>query len=175
MESLASDAVRWVFRACPCEGRGCPVPPAPLGPLDRLRPPANAFDGRSPASCAAGSPPPAASQPAAHRPGTDCACPPAGTRSPAAGGRPGQQLGGGLVKADHRPLWVIGFGVQVQHILHAGHELGAHLGDAPLFLLLGLERVFFSRRRTPSRDMEDANPNSTTFPASRRRVQWSFL
>ena len=86
----------------------------------------------------------------------------------------GQQLGGGLVKADHRPLWVIGFGVQVQHILHVGHELGARLGDAPLFLLPRLESVFFSRRRTPSWAMEDANPNSTTFPAKRRRVQWSW-
>ena len=56
--------------------------------------------------------------------------------------RIGQQLGGGLVKADHRPLGVIGFGVQVQHLLHVGHEVAAHPGDAPLFLLHGL-RAFF--------------------------------
>ncbi len=30
-----------------------------------------------------------------------------------------------------------------------------------------------SRWRTPSWDMEGVSPNSTTFPASRRRVQWS--
>ena len=72
---------------------------------------------------------------AARRPETGCGCPPAGTRSPAAGcvpagvaSAPGSRpsnWAGGLVKADHRPLWVIGFGVQVQHILHVGHELGA--------------------------------------------------
>ena len=187
--------------ATPCGGcsepapysiRGCPGPPVPLGPPDRLHPPASASAGRNPASCAVGSPPPAASQLAARRPETSCGCPPPGTRSPAAGGvpagvaaAPGSRPaigGGGLVKADHRPLWVIGFGVQslprtgygVQHILHVGHELPAHLGDAPLFLLPGLERVFFSRRRTPSWDREDANPNSATFPAKRRRVQWSW-
>ncbi len=31
-----------------------------------------------------------------------------------------------------------------EHILHPGHELPAHLGDAPLFLLPGLEFVFLS-------------------------------
>ena len=82
-----------------------------------------------------------------------------------------QQLGGGLVKADHRPLGVIRFGVQVQHVLHVGHELGAHLGNAPLLLPPRLESVFLSRLRTPSWDMEDANPNSTTFPANSRSVQ----
>ena len=87
--------------------------------------------------------------------------------------RLGQQLGLGLVKADHRPSGVIRFVVQVQHVLHVGHELGAHLGDAPFLLLPRLESVFLSRWRTPSWDMEDANPNSTTFPASRRRVQRS--
>ena len=170
---------------------GCPGPPAPLGPPDRLHPPASASAGEV-----------LHRAPFGHR-----HLPPAGQgftgQEQVAGALPpvlvvlpqwmsrlrrqrgpglGQQLGGGLVKADHRPLWVIGFGVQslprtgygVQHILHVGHELGAHLGDAPLFLLPGLERVFFSRRRTPSWDREDANPNSTTFPAKRRRVQWSW-
>ena len=58
----------------------------------------------------------------------------------------GQQLGGGLVKADYRPLGVIGFGVQVQHVLHVGHvghEIRAHLRDAPLRLPPRLESVFF--------------------------------
>ena len=61
-----------------------------------------------------------------------------------------QQLGGGRVKADHRPMGVIGLGVQVQHVLHGGHELGAHLGDAPLLLLPRLEGVFFRCSRTVS-------------------------
>ena len=38
-----------------------------------------------------------------------------------------QQLLGGLVETDHRALWVIGFRVKVQHILHTRHKL-AHLG-----------------------------------------------
>ena len=84
-----------------------------------------------------------------------------------------QQLGRGLVEADHRPSGVIGFGVEVQQVLHVGHELRAHLGNAPFLLLPGLESVFLRRLRTPSWDMEDANFNSTTLPASRRRVQWS--
>ena len=37
----------------------------------------------------------------------------------------------------------------------------------------GLRAFFFRRLRTPSWDMEDASFNSTTLPASRRRVQWS--
>ena len=52
-------------------------------------------------------------------------------------------------------------------------KLRAHLGNAPFLLLPGLESVFLRRLRTPSWDMEDANFNSTTLPASRRRVQWS--
>ena len=40
----------------------------------------------------------------------------------------GQQLGGTLIEADHRPLGGVGFGVQVQDILHVGHKVGAHLG-----------------------------------------------
>ena len=85
----------------------------------------------------------------------------------------GQQLGRGLVEADHRPSGVIGFGVEVQQVLHVGHELRAHLGNAPFPLLPGLESVILRRLRTPSWDMEDANFNSTTLPARRRRVQWS--
>ena len=87
--------------------------------------------------------------------------------------RLGQQLGRGLVKADHRPSGVIGFGVEVQQVLHVGHELRAHLGNAPFLLLPRLESVFLRRLRTPSWDMDEANFNSTTLLASRRRVQWS--
>ena len=55
-----------------------------------------------------------------------------------------QQLGRGLVKADHRPSGVIRR--KVQQVLHVGHELRAHLGNAP-FPLLPLESVFFRRLR----------------------------
>ena len=85
----------------------------------------------------------------------------------------GEQLGGGLVKADHRPLRIVGLGVEIQHVLHGRHELSTYLGDAPLFLEPRLERVFFSRRRTVSGDKDSTNPNSTTLPARARMVQWS--
>ena len=85
-----------------------------------------------------------------------------------------QQLLGGLVETDHRALWVIGFRVKVQHILHTRHKLGAHLGNTPLLLLPRLETVFFNRLRIPSWDMEGASPNSTTLFARSRRVQWSW-
>ena len=91
---------------------GVVAPPAPPPPPGRLRPPANASAERSPASCAAGSPPSAASLPRVHRPGTGCGFPPSGTRSPDGAGSPWlggqgrsglhQQLGGGLIEADHR-------------------------------------------------------------------------
>ena len=56
----------------------------PPRPPDRPRPPAIASVGQSPPSCAVGSPPRAASRPAARRPGTGCGRPPSGTCSPAA-------------------------------------------------------------------------------------------
>ena len=56
--------------------------PIPIPPTATAT--ANASDGRSLAWYAAGSPPPAASPPMAHRPGTGCGFPLAGTRSPAA-------------------------------------------------------------------------------------------
>ena len=86
----------------------------------------------------------------------------------------GQQLGGTLVEADHRPLGIVGLGVQVQDILHVGHEVGTHLGDAPLLLLPRLERVFFKCSRTVSWDKDSTRPSSTVFPARSRRVQWSW-
>ena len=54
----------------------------------------------------------------------------------------GQQLGGGLVEAHHRPVWVVGFGVEVQHVLHGRHELSVHLGDAHCCFRHGW-RMFF--------------------------------
>ena len=78
---------------------------------------------------------------------------------------------GGLVKTHHRTLRVVLFVVQVQHILHPGHELPAHLWDAPLFLLPRLEFVFLSIWRTVSKEMLPANSSSTTLSASRWSVQ----
>ena len=47
------------------------------------------------------------------------------------------------------------------------------LGMHHSFFCHGLRAFFFRRWRTPSWDMEGVSPNSTTFPASRRTVQWS--
>ncbi len=97
------------------------------------------------------------SPPGVRRPGTGC----------------GQQLGGGLIEADHRPLGVVGFGIQVQDILHVSHKADAHRGDAPLFPLPRLEDVFFRYRRTVSWDRDSTTPSSTILSANRRRFQWS--
>ena len=73
------------------------------------------------------------------------------------------QLPGGLVETHYRTLRIVLRLVQVQHVLHPRHELPAHLGDTPLFLLPGLEFVFLSIWRTVSREMLSANSNSTTY------------
>ena len=81
------------------------------------------------------------------------------------------QLPGGLVETHYRTLRIVLRLVQVQHVLHPRHELPAHLGDTPLFLLPGLEFVFLSIWRTVSREMLSANSNSTTLSANNWSVQ----
>ena len=97
--------------------------------------------------------------------------------------RPGLALMGGLtsstncleVSSKHTTGRSGSSVVQVQHILHPGHELPAQLGDAPLFLLPGLsswfEFVFLSIWRTVSREMLPANSSATTWSASSWSVQ----
>ena len=51
------------------------------------------------------------------------------------------ELGWAFVEADHGPLRVKLLGIEVEHILHAGDELGVDLGDAPHVLLPRLEMV----------------------------------
>jgi hypothetical protein len=41
------------------------------------------------------------------------------------------ELDGGLVEADHRPLGIGGFGVEIEHIFHAGNVFAVDLGNAP--------------------------------------------
>ena len=161
-----SDAVRW--------GSGCPGPDAPPRPPGRPRPPASASGGRSPAWCAARDrhlPP--ASWTWAHRPGQVAGAlsppvlvvaAPVSPAGPAAGAGCQPATGWRLVKADHRPLGVIGFGVQVQHVLHVGHELGAHPWNAPLLLLPRLEGVFLRCSRTVSWDKRAPIPTPPPCP-----------
>lgn len=51
------------------------------------------------------------------------------------------KLGGALVEADDRPLGIRRFGIEVEHILHAGDVIGVNLGNAPHVLAPWLEIV----------------------------------
>src|SRR5688572_655349 len=81
------------------------------------------------------------------------------------------QLFIGLVKAYLGALGVVRLLIQVQHFLHGGHELRAYRWNAPLLFLPRPQFCFFKTWRTVSGEIESAKPNSTTFPASRRKVQ----
>ena len=82
-----------------------------------------------------------------------------------------QQLGGCLVKADHRTLGIIGFVVEIQDILHVGHKFRTYLGNAPLLLPPRLEFVFFSTWLTVSLEIESVNSSFTASSASNYNVQ----
>src|SRR5437879_10296310 len=60
------------------------------------------------------------------------------------------QLLARFIKVDLRAPRIIGFGVEIQHLFHPGHKLGADTREAPLFFQPRLEHVFFSTRRTAS-------------------------
>jgi hypothetical protein len=79
-----------------------------------------------------------------------------------------------LVEADGRVLRVVRLVVQVEHVLHRRHELGAYLGKTPLLVLPWLELVLRKRARMVSGEMRSTKPSSTALPASRRSVQWSW-
>ena len=51
------------------------------------------------------------------------------------------QLGRALVEAHHRPLRIRRFGVEVEHVLHAGDVGAIHLRNAPHVLAPWLEVV----------------------------------
>ena len=53
------------------------------------------------------------------------------------------QLKRTFVETDHRIVTVVGFGIQVENILHPRHKRPVHARDAPLRLLPGLQVVFF--------------------------------
>src|SRR5438477_580946 len=52
------------------------------------------------------------------------------------------ELGRTLVETDHRALWIGLFGIEVEHILHAGDVFAVDLRNAPHVLAPGLEVVF---------------------------------
>src|SRR6266571_4650869 len=78
-----------------------------------------------------------------------------------------------FVKTDLRHGGIIGLSIQIQHVLHRRHKVGIEVGNAPLLMLPGLQSVFLSNWRTVSGDILRTYPNSTTWPANMRSVQWS--
>src|SRR5262249_22340680 len=66
---------------------------------------------------------------------------------------------------------IVGLGLEVQDVFQTGHKLRAYLGDAPLLVLPGLERIFLSSPRTVSYESFSPSPHSTALSASNRSVQ----
>src|SRR5258708_32601863 len=79
-----------------------------------------------------------------------------------------------LIQADRRIARVIFLLIQVQHIFHGGYEFASDRGETPVFMLPGLEFVFFSNSWMVLGEMFVTNHNSTAFCASKRTVQWSW-
>src|SRR5215469_918081 len=80
-----------------------------------------------------------------------------------------------LVEADGGVACVVGQGVERQDVFHGGHKLAAQcLGDTPLAVLPGLQRVFFKSARMVSGEIFSTKPSSTALPASMRSVQCSW-
>jgi hypothetical protein len=52
------------------------------------------------------------------------------------------ELDRALVEADHRPLGIGRFGIEVEHVFHAGDIFAVDPGNAPHILAPGLETVF---------------------------------
>jgi hypothetical protein len=85
--------------------------------------------------------------------------------------RLGQKLQRSLVEADHRMIWIVWLGVQVEQIFHGCHEGWAHLRNAPVLLEPGLEPVFLSVRRTASSEIDPTTLRTTSSSASSCIVQ----
>src|SRR5512132_1971417 len=83
-----------------------------------------------------------------------------------------EQLAAGLVQADLGAAWIIGPGVDRQHVLHAPAELGILLRrDAPALGQPRLEPVCFKAWRTVSYDTDSTTCSATSRSASSRNVQ----
>src|SRR5258705_11875544 len=52
------------------------------------------------------------------------------------------ELDRALVEADHRPVGIWRFGIEVEHVFHAGDIFAVDPGNAPHILTPGLETVF---------------------------------
>src|SRR3990170_3825478 len=65
-----------------------------------------------------------------------------------------------LIKANHGTKRVVVLLIEVEHVLHPVDEVPAYRRDAPLFLLPGLDVVFFRSRRTVSSVIDSITFNS---------------
>src|SRR4030066_102295 len=78
-----------------------------------------------------------------------------------------------FIKTNLRILGIVGAFVLIQDFFHAGYIFCTGLWNAPHFFLPGLYLVFLSVRRMVSYEIESTTSSSTSFPASKRRVQCS--
>src|SRR5215218_10321855 len=80
---------------------------------------------------------------------------------------------GAFIEADHRILWVVGKRVEGEKLLHASEKVSVELANAPGLGEMRFQFVFFRMEPTVVCDIASQKPASTTFSASRRRVQRS--
>ena len=78
-----------------------------------------------------------------------------------------------FVKTDHWIGRVIGQGINGEQVLHARQEGRIERAKAPGLLQMRFQVVFFNRFPTKVCEIVAQKPASTTFSASRRRVQRS--
>src|ERR1700680_3773195 len=82
------------------------------------------------------------------------------------------KLLGGFVQADQRMSRIARPCVNGQHILHGGYEGAVRFRrDDPLFLEMGLERVFFKTRQIMLSLARSTMSSSTTLFSSNRKLQ----
>ena len=81
------------------------------------------------------------------------------------------QLHRTLVETDLRAARLVRFGIQVQDLFPIPDKGRTPTGNAPLFVLPGVELVFFSARRTVSSEIPSPVVSSTNRSASSCRVQ----
>ena len=81
------------------------------------------------------------------------------------------ELDRALVEADHWAVRIRRFGIEVEHVLHAGDVFGVDLRNAPHVLRQGFKSFSVKRRRTVSREMLVCSVRRTSSPAKSSSVQ----
>ena len=74
-------------------------------------------------------------------------------------------------EADHWAVRIRRFGIEVEHVLHAGDVFGVDLRNAPHVLRQGFKSFSVKRRRTVSREMLVCSVRRTSSPAKSSSVQ----